>query len=243
MVRKAFADMVKIQVEDILGEDYEVKVTEVNKNNAIFTGIVISDGVNNTSPCIYIDQMQDAGLTTVSAAKVVVRMYENNKGVSFDSESFANNIKNKDWVLANVLPKLVNGNSDDGEYVSYPFLDMKCWFYVVVDNEIGNGMRATCGIRNGMIDITAEELFKAALNNMSVFKQNIAEMLGLPMFDEPSMLVLTNEEKMFGAAVMANREVLKGIADEFPVNVDPADDVVGLRPTPLKPYSHCSWFW
>lgn len=236
MVRRAFAEMTAVQVEDILGEGYEVKVTEVNKNNTTFTGIVISDGVSNTSPCIYIDQMQDQGLTTILAARKIIEMYKENKKISFDAENIINSIKDRDWLLSNVQPKLVNGNSDDGDYISYPFLDMKCWFYVVVNNDIGNGGRATCGIRNSYTDVTAEELFEAAIKNMSVLKQNMFEILGLPPIG-PSMIVITNEEKIFGAAVMANKGILKYLAEEF-------EDNVMILPSSVHevicvPYSNC----
>jgi hypothetical protein len=210
MNKKTYAEATATQVREILGDDYEVSIHEVAKNNGVIkTGISIMAKGENIAPTIYIDEIMADGKTTEMAAKEVVRVYKANTTINVKVTDIIEIFNNEALLLDKVMPRLVNANQPS-ENISVPFLDMKIIFTIKV---IENGY-ITLKKRN--VDIDPQRLLKAAIANMKkTVVRNMADIIPIPMgANDMVMKVITNEDSTFGAINMIDEYTLLALAEE-----------------------------
>lgn len=196
------------------------------KNNACKAGYALRSEENNCTPIVYYEAEwyeQDDEVV----ADYLEDMYRSHS-MNFEG---IDDLLDKDYVLANVLPRLVSEeNIEEIErrgMVYEHILDMAVIYYVPI-GEMPKGMLGFITVTNQMIanmDVSIESVHKASLENLeevvsiSDIADVIREMAGPDAIPECEpkmpMRVLSNASKNFGAAVMLLESVQQRLADEF----------------------------
>ena len=226
---KVFTEIIREELEKRTG--LEVRAQEVRKNNnVILHGINIIKKDSNISPVICMKSYHEAyeqGAELSEIAEQIYQVYQREKmNTTFDVKWF------KDWenVKGQVAYKLINYMENVELLESIPherFLDLAKVYYVSVDCEkLGKG---TILIHNCHLDIwgiSAEQLrLVADENTPKLLPAEIGSMyevmksiLGYEMeedFKEYPMYVATNNQKLFGAAVLCYPGVIKEFAEQL----------------------------
>lgn len=167
---KEFEEAVLDKVKENVGEEADVLIHSVTKNNGLkLNGIVILKKDDHISPTIYLEQFYDdymSGQDIDDIVDEIMQVYTEQKGqVEFDPEQF----KNIGETRSQIMFKLVNYERNEELLKLVPhrrFLDLAIVYYVVVTaNEFGIG---SILIRNEHLefwDIGEEDLFGLASVN------------------------------------------------------------------------------
>ncbi|MBD5487104.1 MAG: hypothetical protein HDR18_16560 [Lachnospiraceae bacterium] len=220
--------MVKI-LQQKMGEDYEIRVTEVTKNNDIrMTGVVMIKETENVSPTIYLEepyrQYSEGTDLHVIADRIVALYEERMEDIDFDMNFFREFKSVKD----RIFHKLVNYSRNENLLKDVPHIkwcDLAVVFYYSME-EVKFG-KASILIHNSHIDMwsqTADTLYQTAQDNM---RRNMPELLvplpeliygmsGVRMEeDDMKIYVLTNQEKMYGASAMLYSDRISKLASSL----------------------------
>ncbi|MBD5488690.1 MAG: hypothetical protein HDR13_07825 [Lachnospiraceae bacterium] len=218
-------NMVEI-LQQKMGEDYEIRVTEVTKNNDIrMTGVVMIKETENVSPTIYLEepyrQYSEGTDLHVIADRIIALYEERMEDINFDMDFFREFKSVKD----RIFHKLVNYSRNENLLKDVPHIkwcDLAVVFYYSME-EVKFG-RASILIHNSHMDMwnqTADTLYQTAQNNM---RRNMPELLvplpeliygmsGVRMEeDDMKIYVLTNQEKMYGASAMLYSDKISKLA-------------------------------
>lgn len=241
MEKEQFFDTVARQVRENLGEEYQVSVKQITKNNqVVLNGLVISREKVNISPTIYLDAFWQSYRWGMSLEAIVEKILE-----VYEREAPKENIpmdffKNFDKVRDRICYKLVNYEENEEllkEIPHFQFLDMAvCFYYSYFEEKIGKG---SILIHNSHLELwkTDKEALKelAKANTPRIFPADFCSMETILMnvygdqeedrqeesfeeieeLSEIPMYVLTNTARIFGAAVIMYEDVLKKIADRL----------------------------
>ena len=236
-----FARNICSEAGRVLGEDYQVEVREIRKNNGVvLKGLVITPetgGLQNVVPTIYLDDLFKAyrsGRTFGTVTEMLLEAYRKNTPKEpVDMEFF----RSFEKVRGRICFRLVGraGNERLLEDVPHKeFLDLAvCFYYAYQGEPLGEG---TILIHNSYMEMwgtCTEELYALALENTPrlfswecrSMEELIKDMTGLtPSGEEDelrtsphgglSMRVLTNKRKFYGAACMLYPGLLEKIALE-----------------------------
>lgn len=238
MLKEKFVEMVAEQIVNVLPAEYEdakVSIQEVMKNNdQKLTGLTIRKEGVNMAPNIYLDSFYDQyeeGRDFDEILEEIAKLrVENDVVEDFD----VNSVTSWDYVKENVQPRLVGtGNGynksflEDKPYTS--FEDMAIVYYIALGgNE--NGLM-TAAVTTQMLDgygVTLEELNDAAIQNLSKkgfefksMREVMMEMFPgacdglIPEEETPSLYVLTNSEKCYGASTLLDSNATKQISEQL----------------------------
>lgn len=232
-IRK-FAELVSKVVSEELGDEVQVKLQEVIKNNGVvLQGLVILSGKSNLSPTIYLNSYMEAyekGVPLTEIVGQILAIYRQEMPKErVDLEFF----RDFDSVKEGICYKLVNREKNQALLERIPhidFLDLSiCFFYAYRDERLGAG---SILIYNNHMDVwncSTEDLFKLAKKNTARIYPGklvkIGELLGeyLGIKDEEllaeiPMYVLSNEQRIFGAACMIYPESLEKAAEQLREN-------------------------
>lgn len=163
---------VQMEVQEQLGEGFDVKIRRVIKNNdTVLEGLVICKQQNHLAPTIYLNPYFEEFKQGIEMQEIIGQLlcvYEQNADVSFGNEKvkeladFAN-LRDK------VAYKLIQKESNQELLKEIPyveFLDLAIVFYLILD-ESRNG-QMTALIHNYHMDswgTTKEELYQLAGKN------------------------------------------------------------------------------
>lgn len=217
----------------------EIRVTMVKKNNgAGYEGVIFRPKGEKgavIAPILCLDTAYEAytrGETEPAAcAEVLWEEYEQNKD-SRRLRQFAEDIFRWDFVKKNVYPFLLpaEGNRELlSGLVSVSLLDLAVVF--IIRGKVSDAGCSSVKLTNAMLDeyrVTREELYEAAMENMEndgYSFQNMDDLIGdmvkqkgiedprldMPRTDE--MYVLSNSFKLYGAAGILNRNLVRGFAN------------------------------
>lgn len=218
-------NVVKI-LQEKMGGDYAVKVTNVTKNNGIrLTGVIMMRETDKISPTIYLEEpyrQYSDGTDLYEITDRIVALYEAQmKDLNLDMNFFGE----FGYVKDKVFHKLINYSQNKNLLEDVPHLkwcDLAVVFYYSMEEEkLG---RASVLIHNNHLDMwdqTSDTLYQTAQHNM---RQNMPELL-VPMqelisemtgarLDEKDvrMYVLTNKEKMYGASALLYSDEISKLA-------------------------------
>lgn len=225
-----FTDNIVNVLQQRMGHEYDIKVTKVTKNNDIeLTGLVLMKESDNLSPTIYLDglfaEYQD-GAYIEDLAEQIIRFYKEQLPAGrLDMDFFQNFEQVKDRIFY----KLVSFDKNRKMLEKLPYYkwnDLAIIFYYAMEEErIG---RASITIHHQhlkMWEQSLDTLYAVAQENMKKsmpellvsMKELLEETTGLKMGEDTylPMYVLTNQEKVYGAAAMLYSEHMKKLAERW----------------------------
>lgn len=225
-----FTDNIVNVLQQRMGHEYDVKVTKVTKNNDIeLTGVVLMKESDNLSPTIYLDglfkEYQD-GAYIEDLAEQIIRLYKEQLPAGrLDMDFF----RNFEQVKDRIFYKLVSYDKNRKMLEKLPYYkwnDLAIIFYYAMEEErIG---RASITIHHQhlkMWEQSLDTLYAVAQENMKKsmpellvsMKDLLEETTGLKMGEDTylPMYVLTNQEKVYGAAAMLYSEHMKKLAERW----------------------------
>ena len=227
--QKFIEEIVKL-LRESMGANYEVKVTNVTKNNGVcLTGVIMMRESDRISPTIYLDEPYRQYCTGVSMQEITGRIMalyrEQMRDIDFDIDFF----REFGCVRDRIYHKVINYEKNKELLEDVPHLiwcDLAVVFYYSVEEEKFG--RASILIHNNhlvMWEQTTDVLYQIAQHNM---KRSMPELL-LPMHElieemtgvEPDqtdgvkMYVLTNRAKLNGASAMLYSEKIMELAEHL----------------------------
>lgn len=225
-----FTEMMRDQVKDILGEGYEVTITEVTKNNDTkYKGLTIRHDGDMIAPTIYMEQFWEDRLDKElkQIAANVVSMYMAHKEVPQEMIGIKEFL-DFGWVKERLFYKLVNKDRNTELVKNAPHrevMDLMLVYGVHIGNVGGDSMGSVT-IKNDHLEtwgVTEEDLYEIAKENTPrLFEMKVWTMGGILLelghdigdADVP-MFVLSNREKINGASILLYHEKLKELSDKL----------------------------
>lgn len=225
----SFTNQAVLLLQEQFGDSYHVFSRRVTKNNGVtLTGIVARRENVNSFPTIYVDDYYREDMSekelriTVSEMADRLRQADLKRPVDLSDFTDFSRAKRK------LSFKLINTEKNRkmlGDVPNRPFFNLSIVYFYLIENAPFSG-KATVLIRKSHMDtwnVTEEELYEAAylnaprllppkIENMNVVLDGIfpAELFE----DMIPMYVLTNEQKLFGAACILYRDQLKSFAEK-----------------------------
>ena len=225
-----FNEMVRSRLSEICGTEFSVSVYEALKNNSVVhKGISIKENRNSIAPTIYMDEFYTDycdGRDIEDIINEIIRIYsENRVGPDVDTARFAD----FDWVKDRIFYKVINAADNMPLLQQVPHsleLDLALVYGVYMGDF--KGSFSSVLIRNEHLKMwhrDESEIRELAMKNTPslmpceiwAMKDLLSEM-GMPGDDEENtipMYVLSNKDRVNGAAVMFYEGVLKRAADNL----------------------------
>lgn len=218
--------------------DAEVVIQEVTKSNDIvLSGLMIKTEDSNIAPNIYLENFYEqytGGKDMAEIMQAISDIRVNNEiAKGFDTSRITDLSKVEDHIICRLVNQEMNA-----EFLSnrpYTVFEDLAVVYAV-DLGSHEGGRMTAPITNQMMEqygITTEELHSIALHNLSesqidfkTMRETLMEMMGvsaddpqmefmLPPDDEMGMYILTNAEKLDGAATILDAKTMQDISEKL----------------------------
>ena len=228
---REFGEKMRRAVAEVLGEDYQVSLQEVRKNNGVvLQGLIILAKDQNVSPTIYLKPFLTAYEEGVSLSELVrnlLEIYNRDKMQKRMDMSFFRDFSK---VRDRICYRLINAGKNQELLKKIPhvlFLDLAiCFYYAYEDNCIGSGSILIYNTHMEMWQTDTAELMWLAQNNtpgLLPWQWESMEKLMMSRMPETGwecspvtyMDVVTNKSKMHGAACMLYPGVLKQMAKKY----------------------------
>lgn len=231
---KKFTETIADLLRERMGADYEVKITEVTKNNGVMlTGVIMMRKSDRISPTVYLEEPYRqylAGTTLQEIVDRIVELYwDQMKDFNLDIDSF----KEFEYVRDRIFHKLINYEKNSKLLEDVPYFkwcDLAVVFYYAVEEELMG--RASILIHNNhlvMWEQTADVLYQIAQRNMRQrmpellmpMQDLVEEMTGVKLHqkDEIRMYVLTNRAKINGASAMLYSDKIRELAKRLQTDI------------------------
>lgn len=235
-----FGNMICSALKAALGNGYEAICREITKNNGVcLHAVIINKKGSNVSPAIYIDELYEdyaEGRTLGDIVYDIMCVYRKNaKEIRMDMEFFSH----YESVRERILYKLINSESNRKLLEEVPHIEWNdlslVFYYSFEDERLG---KAAILIRNShlnMWNITKAVLYENAGTNMlrlkpeqilpikqiieEIIMQDISEYTIPQYMPEAAMYVLSNRDKLFGAAALLYADSLKELTKELNKNL------------------------
>ncbi|MBO6259907.1 MAG: hypothetical protein J6N47_03680 [Lachnospiraceae bacterium] len=170
---KDFCNKVKKSLEDYYGEEKEVEIRSVTKNNGVvLQGLTVRGKDSKLAPTIYLEsffEQYSSGRLFSGVIEEIISLAAVNKDhLFFDPEDFENFEKAKEHIVI----KLVNTELNKlllKEVPNFPFHDMSVVFFYLIEG--GEGGNASILINNTHMETwktDPDTLYKIALKNAPV---------------------------------------------------------------------------
>lgn len=221
-----FVENVVKALQEKMGKDYEIKATEITKNNDIqLTGVIMMRETDKVSPTIYLEEpyrQYSEGADLNEIADRIAALYEEQmKDLHLDVNFFSE----FEYVKDRVFHKLINYSQNKKLLKDVPHIkwcDLAVVFYYSMEEEkLG---RASILIHNNHLDVwnqTAETLYQTAQQNMRrnmpellvPLQELVSDMTGARLEEnDMKIYILTNKEKMYGASAMLYSDKISKLA-------------------------------
>lgn len=233
-----FVEMVKTNVEKILGKEYEITVKESGKNNGVvYTGLSIRKIGLNVASLIYLNEhfekYNNGCITIEETVEYVIKSSKSKCPIAIGSQFL-----NYDRARKNIVYRLINTERNKELLEDIPhieFLDLSIIFRYLITEESFNS--ASILIHNAhmeMWNVITEELFQTARENTQKLEgyeiQSMTDVLYDIMkagnctekiFDKSTetlqedtpLYVLSNKNKVEGAVCMLYPNLFRNFAD------------------------------
>lgn len=230
---KEFAQKVCKTVGDNLGENYNVELKEVRKNNDVLLhGLTIQEKAHNVAPTIYLEHFWKAYEEGASFSEVIdslMAVYgQDGPACSVDMEFFRDFEKVRDRICYRLVGMEENTVLlEDVPYVE--FLDLAiCFFYAYSGTVLGEGsilihnshMKAWGASVAELMSLARENTPRLFPGQCSTMDEVLEEIVGerkqeTEFAREVPMKVLTNNRRLNGAVCMIYQGILEQIAEEL----------------------------
>ncbi|MBE5883067.1 MAG: hypothetical protein E7291_01390 [Lachnospiraceae bacterium] len=246
MEMNEFAEKVRKAMVEVLGDGYEVKLQEVQKNNGVrLQGLLILTEKQNVSPTIYLKPFWEAyegGVTLADLIKKILQIYrEDTPGECVDMSFFRDFEKVKDRICYRLID--AGQNRELLEKIPHiPFLDLAiCFYYAYEGNALGSGSILIYHTHRLLWQTDVTELMSLAQTNTerlfpwecqsmeSVLKEIMEqeqqegcvpeEEERQQLHEEIPMHILSNRQRVYGAACILYHGVLKELAEKSGANL------------------------
>lgn len=234
---KEFAQRVQRGLQKTLGEEAQVILKEVRKNNGIvLQGLMIAARGRNVSPTIYLDSLLEQyedGETLGSIVRKVLQIYRaDTPEENVDMEFFRDFQKVRDRIAYRLIH--AGRNRELLETIPHiEFLDLAiCFYYCYNGKELGNGSILIYNTHMEMWDTSTLELFLLAqkntrricgtdLKSMEDIVRALLKEEGTEVFPEEEqerflqerpMIILSNRHSYYGAACVLYPGLLEELA-------------------------------
>ena len=225
-----FIEEIVTLLGESMGSNYEVKATDVTKNNGVrLTGVVMMRESDRISPTIYLEEpyrQYCAGVDMQEIADRIVALYrEQMRDIHFDIDFF----REFECVRDRIFHKVINYEKNRRLLADVPHLqwcDLAVVFYYSVEEETLG--RASILIHNNHLALweqTTDALYRTAQYNMRrsmpelliPMQELIGEMTGIKpdQTDGVKMYVLTNRAKLNGASAMLYSDKIRELAEHL----------------------------
>lgn len=263
MLFEEFTKLVEEQVKEKVGNQAEVTLDTVHKNNGVrLEAIHISREAGSICPTIYLNNYYECfkeGMRIEDIAEDILRTNKRHQGGK-ESEIMAFMELSK--IRHAFACKLIHNKKNEellADVPHIPFLDLAVVFYCSI--ELEDFGRASILIHNSHLklwDITQEELARMAMENAPKILPceitSMVEIVGRMMSEElfakqaaeleyPPLYVLTNSQSYFGASAMLYPGVLADFAAEKEKNlIIIPSSVHEVLLVPVEDASQKEWF-
>lgn len=211
-----------------MGKDFEIRVMKVTKNNDVqLTGLILMRESDNISPTIYLEGLYaeyQNGADLGELAEKIVVFYEKQMP---DTELNMDFFLDFEQVKDRIYYKLVSLEKNRRLLEKLPYYrwhDLAIIFYYAMEEEkVGKASITIHYHHLEMWEQSVDTLYRVAQKNMRKgmpellvsMKDLLAEMAGLQLGEGMNipMYVLTNQEKVYGAAALLYSEKMKELAD------------------------------
>lgn len=230
MKYQEFIERIMALLREKMGAGYEIKVTNVTKNNGIrLTGIIMMRESDRISPTIYMEEpyrQYIAGTEMNEIADGIVKLYrEQVRNVNPDMSFF----KDFKCVRDRIFHKVINYEKNRQLLENVPHIrwcDLAVVFYYALEEHLFGS--ASILIYNNHLDMweqTADMLYMIAQHNMKCrmpellvpMSELIEEITGtkIRQKEDINLYVLTNREKLYGASAMLYSDKVRELADRL----------------------------
>lgn len=238
-----FANLIMDELEKLLGESYWMKYMGKEKGNGkIYHGILIAKKEEDIGPLVYIDyymeKYQEGSLTIPEIASAILEMIAQHPAPAVDMDKIQNHYE---AIKGQIRTAVCNYMANEEDLLGMPhkkFLDLATFYYVPIHGV--EGWNGALRIRNELLrrwKISSEELIIQAERNskrlerysifpVNAFMENLLEkylgkekaesvIKAKPNFPSVKGHIVTNIEHFWGAGILANKSMLKNLADRF----------------------------
>ena len=237
-----FCEKIEQGLKEFYGEKVKIELQEIQKNNGVkLTGLLLTDEASNVAPAIYLEDFYKEYQRKKEIGQIIlgiVRAYDNIKRhQKIDMDFFSDYNKVKDRVCFKLIH--YERNRELLQQIPYiPYLNLAVVFYYAYENAaLGKGTILIRHSQKEQWGISVEELFGVATENtrrlfpprVAGIREVLTDMLGekteeeepclFSDMEEIPMYVLTNPDKMLGAAGLLYSDQLKRIADRLQSNL------------------------
>lgn len=234
-------------VSEGLGESYQVRLQEVQKNNNVrLQGLIILHAAQSISPTIYLDDFYEAyrkGFTLEDIVEKILRVYREEMPKKDVDMSF---FKDFSQVKNRICYRLIAAGANKELLEKIPhvrFLDLAiCFYYAYQGKVLGNGTILIYNTHLDMWKTTPEELLcLAGKNTPEIFPWECSSMEAVieelleeqyeqtgevllkegeqkRFLQEMPMQILSNQKRVHGAAAILYPGLLKKMADKLQGN-------------------------
>lgn len=225
-----FVDNIVALLKEKMGEDYEIKVTKVVKNNDIhLTGVIMMKKADSVSPTIYLEELYQEYCAGTDIQEIVDKIAELYEAQLRDIKLDMNFFSDFKYVKGRIFHKIIHYEKNKKLLEDVPhfkWCDLAVVFYYAMEEEILG--RASVLIHNNHLDMweqSVDALYRIAQENM---RRSMPEML-VPMWEliesitggrsegaeDIRMYVLTNRDKLYGASAMLYSDKIRELADKL----------------------------
>ena len=221
-----FEEMMVEKVTERVGEECEIRIRKVGKNNGVSrTAIESVKGDDNMGTLVYLDDFFREGLSEEEVdmmADEIATACKSEKLV--DPASVVKSVMNWEYAKKHLVMRIVNAGWNAENLQGIPhrdFLDLAIVYHVMI-SDFDSSSTMTSPVNGNMIfewGVSENELYEAAMENMKknlpeTF-QSMASILGFK--EDPDMgsplYVLSNSGGVYGATALLYGEALKKMAE------------------------------
>lgn len=213
-----------------MGKTYDIRVTTVTKNNDVrITGVIMMARGDTISPTIYLEgfyEQYQEGAAMERLVDEIISIYEDQmRDINLDMEFFQDFEKVRDRIFYKLISFEKNVRLLE-DVPHFRWYDLAIVFYYAMEEELVG--KASITIHNQHMTMwsqSVDSLYRTAQKNMKegmpelllTMSELFRQMTGVRIQkdDEIPMYVLTNQEKIYGAAALLYSEQLKDLADRI----------------------------
>lgn len=232
---KEFAVKLQSALMKKLGEDYDVQIARVPKNNGVWLhGLTIQREDRNVAPTIYMNGFLDAYNDGVPLSYLVERILDILQKDSPTGDVDMSFFHEFDKVKDRICYRIINAEKNRELLQMIPhrlYLDLAvCFFYSYQGDELGHGSILIYNSHMELWQTSLEELWELAKVNTPMlfpWESNSMESVVKELLEKKQeedeflwehlvpMYVLSNRERLYGASCVLYPQVLEQLAEEL----------------------------